>query len=134
MALLTTGNFYNATFLATTNAAWAALAPATPFGITGSLADAIYKATPTAILIYVINGPSGNFAFAGGQAFNFADSIVSGTPSPLTKYTLTADDSSTLIWADNGSGTLVYYDQTTGTLRTFSGAAVGGFQTFIAGL
>lgn len=135
MALLTTGNFYTAIFLPTTNAAWAALAPNTPGGITGELADAIYQAAPTAITIYVIDAPSGSIAFVGGAAFNFDDTLLDGAaPVALTKYTLTADDTSTTIWGDDGSGVLLQYDQTSGTLRTYSGAAVGGFQVFIAAI
>lgn len=135
MALLTTGNFYTATFLPTTNAAWAALAPSIPFGITGELAEAIYKATPTAITFYVIDASSGNIAFVGGQAYGLDDTLVSGAaPVALTKYTLTADDATTTIWGDDGSGVLLMFDQVTGTLRTNSGAAVGGFQAFIAAI
>lgn len=135
MALLTTGNFYTATFLATTDAAWAALAPNIPSGITGELAEAIYKAVPTAITFYVTDAASGSIAFVGGAAYNFDDSLVNGAaPVALTAYTLTADDASTTIWGDDGSGVLLQYDQSSGTLRTCSGAAVGGFQAFIAAI
>ena len=132
MPLLASENFYTVTFLPTTNAAWAALAPSLPSGITGALAEAIYKAVPTAITIYVTYDAAGNFAFEGGAAYGFDDSLVVGTPTPLATYTLTAADSTTTIWGDDGSGTLLLSDQVTGTLPTSSGAAVGGLQSFIA--
>lgn len=136
MALLTTGNFYTLTFYATTNAAWAALAPNYPSGISGDLAAAIYVAAPTALTIYVIDAAVGNFAYVGGQAYDFDDTLINppGSATLLTKYTMTADDGSTTIWADDGAGNLVYFDQSAGILRTNSGAALGGFKVFVAAI
>lgn len=136
MALLVTGNFYTATFYPTTNAAWAALAPNYPGGINGNLAAAIYVAAPTAVTFYVIDASSGLFAFVGGQAFNFDDTLINppGSAALLTSYEMTADDSTVTVWADDGAGTLVQYDSQAGVLRTISGAELTGFQAFIAAI
>lgn len=136
MALLVTGEFYTATFYATTNAVWAALAPNMPSGINGVLAEAIYQAVPTAVTFYVVDAASGTIAYLGGQAYGFDDTLINppGSATNLTKHVLSADDLTTTTWADDGAGGLLRYDENAGILRISTGAAVGGFQVFIAAI
>lgn len=131
MPLLTTGEFYTVTVASPTSAAWQALPSPRPGYNSGELSDAISDGTN--LPIYVTDSGSGSFSFIGGAGFGFDDTIVTVVAGPLTKYTMTADDGSTTTWADGGS-TLLYYDATANVLREVSGAALGGFQAFIAAL
>lgn len=131
MALLVTGNFYTVTFLVTTDAAWAALAPTMPEGINGELAEAIYKAAPTPIDIYVTDAGTGTFAYPGGTAYNFDDTLLDGAAAAGTTFTLDAEDSSSTVWAVNAGGGLFYYDAAAGLLRSYATLEATAFKTFL---
>lgn len=130
MALLTTGDFYYVTFLATTDAAWIPYR-ALQGGITGALGTAIFAAVPASLPIYVIDASTGLFAYLGGQAFGFDDALLNGAATPIVDFTLTATDGTPQYWANDGTGNRYQYDAQAGVLRTFAGVDVAAFKAFL---
>lgn len=133
MALLTTGNFYSVIFLPTTDAAWAALDPNFPFGLSGELAEAVYKAAPTTVQIYVIDSGQGQIAYNGGQAVGFDDTLVD-TSLALTQFTFTDMASVNTIYAKYALGGLDFvmiYDSVAGILRRYEDPAIANFKAFL---
>lgn len=131
MALLTTGNFYTATFLPTTNAAYAALGTQ-PYITSQTLAAAIYKAVPSPVMFYVIDSASGNIACVDGQAFGMDDTILDGAAVALTGFVLDSVSGAQNFFGGDGTGVMVQYDQVAGLLRTYAGGEVTAFKAFVA--
>lgn len=122
MALLVTGNWYEITWTPTSGAAWAVLpsAPAIPAGLIQAIVDAV------PIVIYVTSSVTGSFAFLGGTATGFDDTLISAQVGPLTANTWTTDDATNFVYAIDSSGIVWYYDEANQTLRSFPAAGATG--------
>lgn len=133
MALLVDDTFYTVTFLPPDDAAWAAAG--TPTAPGGSLlAEAIYKAVPTQIQIYVISAAAGLFAFYGGQANGFDDTLLAAAATTLTDFTFTDMDGNDQRWAkyvSGGNDYVLVYDSVAGVLRQFEDPAIADLKTFL---
>lgn len=126
MALLTTGEWYEITWVQTSGAAWAALTP--PPGIPGAMAtDFVNSAT---MVIYVTDSASGSFTFSGGQATGWDDTLINSQVGPLTKNTWSAGTTD-YDYAVDSTGAVWYYDSAAGTLRTFSGPESTAMKAFL---
>lgn len=127
MALGTTGTAYIATFLSPTSANWKALAPIPGYN-TGALADAVSNGWP--LVIYVIDAASGTFAFPGGQATGFDDTITS-LGSPLSGLSVTSSVGGTTRWLKTGSGTVYTYSDAMGVLQTYDAGELAALKAFL---
>lgn len=122
MALLTTGDFKRVIFSSPTSVAWKALSPIPGSGFGGNaLADAVSNST--AIDIYVIESSTGQFAYQGGTAYFYDDTIttVSATGSTLS----VGSD----LWCKVGSTVYVY--GSTGTLTLVSAGDATALKAFL---
>lgn len=127
MALLVTGNWYEVTWLQTSDAAWAALAP--PPGIPSAMADAFVNGTT--MVIYVTDSATGEFVFEGGMATGFDDTLINTASAALTENTWTTDDSTSYIYGISGAATVWFYDSANVTLRSFPAVQSTAMKAFI---
>lgn len=105
MALLTDGAAARVLFASPVSAAWKALSPIPGFNTGSALADAVSNGT--ALVIYVINAASGTFAFDGGQAFGYDDTIITVSGS-LTPLVTTGDDGTVITYVKDGTDIWTY--------------------------
>jgi hypothetical protein len=126
MALLTTGNWYEVTWLQTNNAAWAAMSP--PPGIPPGMADAFVNGT--AMVIYVTDSGSGSFVYAGGDAIGFDDTLLA-TDLALTAATWTTTAAVDFEYCTDSSNNVWYYNSASGTLQAFGVASTAAFKAYL---
>ena len=105
MALLTDGAAANVLFASPVSAAWKSLSPIPGFNTGSALADAVSNGT--ALVIYVINAASGTFAFDGGQAFGFDDTIIT-VSGMLTTVTTVGGLGTSTTWIKDGTDIYTY--------------------------
>lgn len=127
MAFLTTDEFYEVVIHNTNDASWGALV--TVPTIPSYLADAMINATT--IVVYVIDSATGTFAFEGGQATGWDDSVLSSASAALSKLTTTADDGWNFLSTISGVGAWKIYDPQVGYIRGFSSVERGALKAFI---
>lgn len=127
MAFLTTGNFYEVDFHPSTDASWAALGsfPNVPASIMQAVVTGATR------VVYVIDSALGQFAFEGGSAIGFDDSVLSATSAALTDLVTTADDGYTWTNALDSGGDWWIYDVNAGVLRKFDVAEKNALQAFL---
>lgn len=127
MALLVTGNWYEATFYNTNNAAWAALGvrPAIPFG----LIDAIVNGTST--LIYVTSSVTGTFAFEAGTATAFDDTLLTVAPAALASFSFTDTNAVSTEYCQTAGGDIYMYDTSSGLVKKYDAAEVALFKAWM---
>lgn len=127
MALLTTGDFYNVTFRATTHASWSAMSPvpAIPSGLIDHIAGT------TSVDLYVIDHTTGQFAFAGGTAYGYDDTMVSSASAAFTNLVFTSDQGLTLVFGKDGSGDVYVYDPVAGRVHTYDPGDVAALKAFL---
>lgn len=127
MALLTSGNFYTVTFLPTSDPAWAAMSP--PPGIPAGLST--YVVNGTSCPIYIVDGGTGTFAFPGGLASGFDDSLLDSASAAYTLGTLPTTEGPMTTYGLSGAGDVVSYDGTTGVLYTYDPGDIATFKAFL---
>ena len=128
MAFLTTGEFYTVDFFPSSDASWAALGSMPD--IPSAVMDAIVNGST--LLVYVIDSGTGNFAFVGGSALGFDDSVLDTVSGALTKITFNPTGFSTMIWAGDGTNSpVVMYNSATGVLYDCDPAEVAAFKAWI---
>ena len=125
MAFLTTGEFYQVTFLPSNDAAWVALT--TYPSIPSALMDAIVNGT--AVVVYVTDSASGTFSFVGGAADGFDDTVLATTSSAFSKLVTTSEEGYTWVNGLDGAGGWWLYDPNAGLVHEFS----AGEQSALAG-
>lgn len=106
MAFKTTGEFYSVSFQQTNHASWGALGsvPSIPAALAQLIVDG------TTFVVYVIDASTGTFAFPGGSATGFDDSVLAASSAALSKCTTAAVDGWSFINALAGDGSWWVYD------------------------
>lgn len=115
MAFLTDNRWFQVTFRQTNDAAWGALSsfPSIP----SALLAMIVAGDP--VLVYVTNAASGDFAFYGGMAYGFDDSVLTAIPAAETDLVTTADSGATITSVIITVGVLAFwytFDQVNGVI------------------
>jgi hypothetical protein len=124
--LLTTGAFARVTFASPTSGAWQALAPVPGFSTGTTLATAV--STGGQLDIYVIDSGAGQFAYAGGIAYGYDDSIVS--PATMgTTATVTPTGGSPEVWCKIAS--TIYRFNPTGLLELMPAGDMTALKVFL---
>ena len=99
MALLTDGAAASLIFAPPPSAPWKALAPLPGWPTGSALGDAV--ANTTSLPVLVTYAAAGNFAYPGGQATGYDDTLVPS--SPLTTVTTTSNGSTSIAWVKDGA-------------------------------
>lgn len=124
MALLTDGAAALVTFASPVSSAWKALSPIPGTGLNGALTDAVSNGTSLAI--YVVSASAGMFAYPGGLATGYDDTIVSVATGGTTLAVdtggvdVTYVKVGTAVWVYGSSGVLELVDASDATaLKAF---------------